>query len=44
VRSHFAANQPATELSDTVPLSVLIGRAELLERGTANAAAVISPA
>jgi hypothetical protein len=44
VRSHFSANKPATELSDTVSLSVLIGRAELLERGTANAAAVISPA
>jgi hypothetical protein len=44
VRSHFAANQPETEFSDTVQLIVLIGRAELLERGTANAAAVISTA
>jgi hypothetical protein len=34
VCSHFAANQPATELLDIVPLSVLITRAELLERGT----------
>jgi hypothetical protein len=43
VCSHFAANQPATELLDTVPLSVLIGRAELLERGTTPAASVSSP-
>lgn len=34
VRSLFAANQPMPELTDTVPLSVLIGRAELLEKGT----------
>jgi hypothetical protein len=34
VRSLFAANQPLSELDDIVPLSVLIGRAELLETGT----------
>jgi hypothetical protein len=34
VRSHFAAHQPATELDDHTPLSILITRAELLEKGT----------
>ena len=33
VRSMFAASQPAQELDDLVPLSVLIGRAELVEDG-----------
>jgi hypothetical protein len=35
VRSNFAARQCASELLDSVPLTVLIGRAELLERGSA---------
>ena len=34
VRSNFVAGQTAAELSDNVPLTVLIGRAELLERGS----------
>jgi hypothetical protein len=34
VKSFFAANQPSTELDDSKPLSVLVGRAELLETGT----------
>jgi hypothetical protein len=34
VRSLFAANQPGNELEDYTPLSVLVGRAELLETGT----------
>lgn len=34
VKSLFAANQPSTELDDSTPLSVLVGRAELLETGT----------
>lgn len=38
VSAHFAATQPAAELLDTVPLSVLVGRAELLERGTMSLA------
>jgi hypothetical protein len=33
VRSHFAAYQPANELDDHTPLSILITRAELLEKG-----------
>jgi hypothetical protein len=35
VRSNFAAGQGASELLDSVHLTVLIGRAELLERGSA---------
>lgn len=34
VRSLFAANQPAMELEDSTPLSVLVSRATLLESGT----------
>jgi hypothetical protein len=34
IRSLFAAHQPLAELEDTSPLSVLIGRATLLENGT----------
>jgi hypothetical protein len=34
VRSQFAANQPDNELEEYAPLSVLVGRAELLETGT----------
>jgi hypothetical protein len=34
VRSNFAAGQGASELLDSIPLTVLIGRAELLERGS----------
>jgi hypothetical protein len=34
VRSLFAANQPTHELEEFTPLSVLVGRAELLEMGT----------
>jgi hypothetical protein len=34
IRSLFAAHQPSAELEDTSPLSVLIGRATLLENGT----------
>jgi hypothetical protein len=34
VRSLFAANQPGNELEEYTPLSVLVGRAELLETGT----------
>ena len=33
-RSNFVAGQTAAELNDNVPLTVLIGRAELLERGS----------
>jgi hypothetical protein len=35
VRSLFAAHQPAGELEDSVPLSVLVSRATLLENGFA---------
>jgi hypothetical protein len=35
VRSNFTAGQGAIELLESVPLTVLIGRAELLERGSA---------
>jgi hypothetical protein len=34
VRSNFAAGQGASDPLDSVPLTVLIGRAELLERGS----------
>jgi hypothetical protein len=34
VRSLVAANQPGNELEEYTPLSVLVGRAELLETGT----------
>jgi hypothetical protein len=34
VKSLFAANQPSVEFEEVTPLSVLIGRAELLETGT----------
>jgi hypothetical protein len=43
VRSLFAASQPAVEFEDTCPLSVLIGRAELLEAGSRPSVAVRSP-
>jgi hypothetical protein len=43
VCAHFAATQPASELMDSVPLSVLIGRAELLERGTMPSVPPSSP-
>jgi hypothetical protein len=35
VRSNFAAGLGASELLESIPLTVLIGRAELLERGSA---------
>jgi hypothetical protein len=36
IRSLFAAHQPAHELDDSTPLSVLVARAELLETGTTH--------
>jgi hypothetical protein len=43
VRSLFAASQPVAEFEETTPLSVLIGRAELLEAGSRPSVDVRSP-
>lgn len=43
IRSLFAAHQPAHELDDSTPLSVLVARAELLETGTTRGSASTKP-